>query len=307
MNDHDKTILVFGATGQQGGSVAAALLADGWHVKAVVRNPESDAARALAGAGVALVKGEFDDVPSLRHAITGAYGVFSVQPSSGQGAAFGVTDEDEIRYGKSVADIASAAGVRHFVYSSTNAAGPTPTGMGHFDSKSDIEAHIRGLGMTFTIIRPAGFMEILTLPGLGIDQGCLSFLMRGDQRMQAIAVEDIGKIVARLFADPLRYRSQTIEIAGDAATGDQLAEKFGAALGRPIVYRRFPDSLLAENAFLGTLAALVDSGRLAGNVDLAAFRQEFPFLSTFDDWLKGRGRELLVAAAQAKADGVALR
>lgn len=307
MNDHTKTVLVFGATGQQGGSVAHALLSGDWHVKAFVRNPDSDNARKLLAAGAELVKGEFDDLPSIHHAVAGAYGVFSVQPSSGQGAAYGVTDDDEIRFGKTVADIACAAGVQHFIYSSTNAAGSTRTGMGHFDSKSEIENHIRTLGMNFTIIRPAGFMEILALPGLGLDQGYLSFLMRADQAMQSIAVEDIGKIVAQLFAEPDRYRSRTIEIAGDAATGDELAEKFGAALGRPIVYQRFPDSLLAENAFLGTLAALVDSGRLTGNVDLAAFRQEFPFLSTFDDWLKGRGRDALLAAAQVKAGGVALR
>lgn len=101
----------------------------------------------------------------------GAYGVFSVQPSSGQGAAYGVSDAQEVRYGTAVADAAVAAGVRHLVYSSANAAGPTPTGVGHFDTKSAIEAHVRGLPIVSTVVRPSAFMEILTLPGLGLDAG----------------------------------------------------------------------------------------------------------------------------------------
>jgi uncharacterized protein YbjT (DUF2867 family) len=37
-----KTVLVFGATGQQGGSVATALRSHGWQVKALVRDPKSE-------------------------------------------------------------------------------------------------------------------------------------------------------------------------------------------------------------------------------------------------------------------------
>jgi nucleoside-diphosphate-sugar epimerase len=44
VKSRDKTVLVFGATGQQGGSVANALRSNGWGVKALVRNPNSDKA-----------------------------------------------------------------------------------------------------------------------------------------------------------------------------------------------------------------------------------------------------------------------
>ena len=307
MNHREKTILVAGATGQQGGSVANALRADGWHVKALVRDPHGDKAAALAAAGIELIKGDFKDIESIRNAVAGAHGVFSVQPSSGQGAAYGVTDADEVRYGTEIADIAMASGVRHFVYSSANAAGPGKTGVGHFDSKSAIEAHLRGLNMASTIVRPSAFMEILTLPGLGLEQDSLSFFMRADQPMQFIAVEDIGRIVAQVFADPAGYASRTIEIAGDAVTGDGLAEKLSAAVGRRIRYHRFADSLLEQNTFLGKLAELVDSGRLAGSADLVALRQEFRGLSTFDEWLRGAGRDALLAATRAVATDVSLR
>lgn len=307
MAPQDKTVLVFGATGQQGGAVACALRSRGWRVRALVRDPGGARAQALAVQGIEPVRGDLADPPSLETAMTGAHGVFSVQPSSGQGAAYGVTDADEIRYGMAVADIAAGSGVRHLVYSSANAAGPTKTGIGHFDSKSDIEAHLRALPIPSTVIRPSAFMELLALPGMGLDHGTFTFLMRPNQPMQFIAVADIGRIVAAIFADPAAFRSRTVEIAGDAVTGADLAAKFSQAAGRPIAYARFPDSLLEQNAFLGSLARLVDEGRLAGRADIAALRQQFPGLLTMDKWLAGNGRPALVAAMQGSGGEVALR
>lgn len=308
MDPQGKTVLVFGATGQQGGAVAHALRSRGWRVRALVRDPGAAKAQALAAQGIEPVRGDLADRPSLEAAMAGAHGVFSVQPSSGQGPAHGVTDADEIRYGKAVADIAAGGGVRHLVYSSANAAGPTKTGIGHFDSKSEVEAHIRGLPIpTSTVIRPSAFMELLALPGMGLDHGTFTFFMRPNQPMQFIAVADIGRIAAAIFTDPAAFQSRTVEIAGDAVTGAELAAKLSQAAGRPIAYARFPDSLLGQNAFLGGLARLVDEGRLAGRADIAALRQQFPGLLTMDEWLAGPGRPALLAAVQAGGGEVALR
>src|SRR4051794_15513296 len=101
MADGKGSILVFGATGQQGGSVAEALLAAGWKVRALVREPASERAQALRAKGVELFRGDFADVGSMRTAMEGAYGVFSVQPSSPGGT---LSDEDEIHFGIAVAD-----------------------------------------------------------------------------------------------------------------------------------------------------------------------------------------------------------
>ncbi|HHT5722947.1 TPA: NmrA family NAD(P)-binding protein, partial [Klebsiella pneumoniae] len=49
-----QSVLVFGATGQQGGSVARALLHRGWRVRALVRDPFSAGAAALAARGAEL-------------------------------------------------------------------------------------------------------------------------------------------------------------------------------------------------------------------------------------------------------------
>jgi uncharacterized protein YbjT (DUF2867 family) len=302
-----KTVLVFGATGQQGGAVAAALRASGWSVRALVRNPDSDKASNLLSIGVAVLQGDLTNPPSIQAAMSGVYGVFSVQPSSGQGAVYGVTDEQEIPYGKAIADAALAHKVQHLVYTSVNAAGKGPTGMGHFDSKTEIEEHIRSLDLRSTIVRPAGFMELLMLPGMGLDQGRFTFFLRPEQSGQVIAVQDIGRIVACIFANPDRFDGRTIEIAGDEVTGTDMQEKLSRAAGKTIAYQRFPDSFLQDNAFLGHLASLVDDGRLTGSADIDALRREFGSLLTLDEWLAGPGKPLLEAALQAKAAPVALR
>lgn len=307
METRNETVLVFGATGQQGGAVTRALLADGWKIRALVRDTGSAKAAGLADEGVETINGDLAASASIRAAMQGAYGVFSVQPSSGQGAAYNVTDEDEVRWGEAVADIAVETGVRHLVYSSANAAGPTPTGMGHFDTKSRIEEHVRSLGIVATVIRPAAFMEILALPGMGLDKGEFNSFVRSDQVMQFIAVEDIGRIVAHILADPGTFGSTTIEIAGDAVTGTELAAKFTRTIGRPIAYSRFPDVLLDENPFLGRLAALIDEGRLAGRADIGPLRERFPGMLTMDDWLAGSGRQALLNAANADGKVMALR
>ena len=302
-----RSVLVFGATGQQGGAVAAALRRMGRSVRALVRDPGSVKAQALAAAGVELLPGDLGDPASIAAAMKGVSGVFSVQPSSGQGAAYGVTDEQEVRYGITIADLALAQGVEHLVYTSVNAAGQGPTGMGHFDSKTRVEAYIRSLPLRSTIVRPAAFMELLLLPGMGLDQGVFTFFLRPDQQGQIIAAEDIGRIVARIFTDPERFGGRTIEIAGDVVTGRALGEHLTHAAGRPMAYQRFPDDLLAQNAFLSRLAALIDDGRLAGHADLAALEAEFGRLLRFEDWLAGAGKPLLEAAMAAKDTVVALR
>ena len=305
MEAEDRTVFVLGATGQQGGSAAKALKAAGWAVRALVRDPAAGKARTLAAVGIETVQGDLGDAASLRAALDGAYGVFSVQPSSGQGAAYGVSDEDEIRYGTAVATLAAEAGVRHFVYSSANAAGPGKSGVGHFDTKGVIEDHVRSLDMPSTILRPNAFMKILLLPGL-LDAGRLSFFMRPNQAMQFMAVEDIGKVAAEVLANRDALQGRTIEIAGDTLTGTAVAAKMSRAAGRLITYRRFPEDLLESDRFLGKLAGLVDEGRLAGRADVTALRREFPGLLTMDEWLAGSGKDAFATALQSSG-GLALR
>ena len=63
-----------------------------------------------------------------------------------------------MQQGKNLAEAAKKAGVEHFVYSSVGGA-ERNSGIDHFESKWEIEKHIRKLDLPATVLRPAAFME----------------------------------------------------------------------------------------------------------------------------------------------------
>ena len=127
-----KTILITGVTGQQGGAVAQALQGKGFHLRGLTRTPDSERAAALARYAVEIVKGDLDDEATLRQALAGAWGVFSVQNPLQAGV------EREEAQGKGLATQAREAGVEHYVYTSVGSAHKR-TGIPHFDNKWRIE------------------------------------------------------------------------------------------------------------------------------------------------------------------------
>src|SRR5262249_15666978 len=116
MVNTDKTVLVTGATGRQGGAVVRHMLPKGWKLRALTRNPNSYAAKRLAGQGVELALGDLDDPASLERAPRSVYGIYSVQDFWTVGA------KREVRQGKSLADVAKKVGVQHLVCSSVGGA-----------------------------------------------------------------------------------------------------------------------------------------------------------------------------------------
>ena len=81
----DRTILITGVTGQQGGAVARALQGARFHLRGLTRKPESERAAALTRQGIEIVKGDLDDEATLHPALTGAWGVFGVQSAGEAG------------------------------------------------------------------------------------------------------------------------------------------------------------------------------------------------------------------------------
>ena len=75
---NDRTILITGVTGQQGGAVAQALRGTGFHLRGLTRKLASERAVALARQGVDIVKGDLDDEVTLRPALAGAWGSSAV-------------------------------------------------------------------------------------------------------------------------------------------------------------------------------------------------------------------------------------
>ena len=118
-----------------------------------------DKAKALASAGAQVVKGDLDDVESLKKAFAGAHGVYAVtnfwEHFSG---------EKEKAQAKNVADAAKAAGVKHVVWSTLEDIRkfmkPDDKRMPmlqekyrvpHFDAKAEANALFSGLPTTFLV------------------------------------------------------------------------------------------------------------------------------------------------------------
>src|SRR5246500_4706321 len=155
---NDRTILVTGVTGQQGGAVAQGLRGMGFHLRGLTRKPESERAAALAHQGIEIVKGDLDNGATLRRALAGAWGVFGVQNAGEAGV------EREEAQGNRLATLAREAGVEHYVYTSVGSA-HKGTGIPHFDNKWRIEETVRGLRFpSHVILRPVFFMENLLAP-----------------------------------------------------------------------------------------------------------------------------------------------
>ena len=139
-----RSVLVTGATGQQGGAVVRALLSRGHRVKALTRKPDSDAARQLMSAGADLVTGDLGDAASVLKAASGVGTMFLM------GNSYEAGTEEETRRGIIAAEAAKAAGVGHLIYSSVADANKK-TGIPHFESKYLVEKHVAGLGIPYTL------------------------------------------------------------------------------------------------------------------------------------------------------------
>ncbi|KAH7003211.1 hypothetical protein EDB82DRAFT_564295 [Fusarium venenatum] len=74
-----KVIVILGATGNQGGSVAEAFLSEpDWRVRAITRNAKSSKAQALSSKGTQVVQADLDEPSTLVAAFEGANAIFAV-------------------------------------------------------------------------------------------------------------------------------------------------------------------------------------------------------------------------------------
>jgi uncharacterized protein YbjT (DUF2867 family) len=292
----NKTILITGATGQQGGAVARRLLKQpGFGVRALTRDSAKPAARALAQAGTEIFRGDLDDPASVRGALAGIWGVFSVQNFMEAGY------DGEIRQGKNLADEAKAAGVQHFVYTSVVSA-DRKTGLPHFESKWEIEQHIHRCGLPYTILRPAFFMQnwyvFMREPIL---DGTLPQPLNPQTSLQQISVEDIGAFAAMAFQNSSKWAGRTIELAGDELTMQRVAETLSRVVGRNVKYVQVPWEQFRQDAgeeMTKMYRWFNDEGY---HVDIPALRKEYPNLSTLEKALRQQDWAAAAAATRKAA------
>jgi uncharacterized protein YbjT (DUF2867 family) len=282
----DKIVLVTGATGRQGGAVIRHMLPQGWKLRALTRNPDSGVAQELARQGIEVVRGDLEDSTSLDRAVREVYGVYSVQDFWSVGA------RREVQQGKNLADAAKKAGVAHFVYSSVGGA-ERNSGIDHWESKWEIEQHIRKLSLPATILRPVAFMEnyYIDQVEIGLLRGKLVDPVRADKPYQTIAIDDIGAFVAHIFERPKEFIGQALEIAGSELTNLEAAEVFSRVLGKKVKFRRLPlpiVRLVLGKEFYQMFRWFNHAGFKA---DINGLRRRYPevHLRSLEEWLRDEG------------------
>jgi uncharacterized protein YbjT (DUF2867 family) len=274
------TILVTGATGQQGGLVARTLKSKGHNVLGLTRDPDSTSARELKDLGIGVTAGDFNDPPSL---VTAAQGVDAIYVMA---TPFEAGTDAETRQGIAVVDAAITAGVRHLVYSSV-ADADRETGIPHFDSKYLVERHIQAQNLPYTIVAPAYFMENLVAPFMvpGLKQGTLSMAMPATRGLQQISVLDIASFTAMVFENRDRFLGQRVNIAGDEINGERVAEIVSRISGHQITYAEADIGvLLAANQDLGKMFDWFNQVGYSG--DIPALRRDYPEVGwhTLEEW-----------------------
>jgi uncharacterized protein YbjT (DUF2867 family) len=280
---NDRTILITGVTGQQGGAVAQALQGSGFHLRGLTRTPDSQQAAALARQGIEVVKGDLDDEATLRRALAGAWGVFAVQNPQEAGV------EREEAQGKRLATLAREVGVEHFVYTSLGSANKR-TGIPHFDSKWRIEETVRGLRFpSHVILRPVFFMENLLAP-FSLQGSTLALALAPGVKLQMIAVNDIGWFGARAFTDAAALNRREIDIAGDVRTMPEAAEILTEALGWPIAFAQTPiEQVRKYNKDLALMFEWFE--RVGYSADIVGLEREFGrTLTKLPDWARRQAR-----------------
>ena len=154
-----KLLTIFGATGNQGGSVISVILSSTklsseFALRAVTRDPSKPNAQALASRGVELTKADLNDASSIASAIQGSYGVFAVT-DYWQTA----NKATEVTQGKNIVDACKEAGVKHLVWSSlphvTNMTNGEFTKVEHFDSKAEVAEYAASVKADMIVSPPA--------------------------------------------------------------------------------------------------------------------------------------------------------
>ncbi|OCF35869.1 hypothetical protein I317_07277 [Kwoniella heveanensis CBS 569] len=267
-----RTILVITATGKQGGAAIKAIDQTKFKILAAVRDASSDTAKSL---GVDLVQGELDQPDSL----------FQNEPIYGLFLNLGSPNPvEQKQHGIALIDAAVKYRVKHVVFSSLDFCGNETTGASFLDVKREVEAHLKAQSsLRWTILRPVGFMENFYWP-LYLNQVTTTWKDSAaagkHPTHKLIAVEDIGKVAAEVFADPEQYYGKEVGIAGDELRPDEIVEIWKKVTGQTLQAKEtpvFPPGI--DIAF----QYFIDNGF---ETDVQAAKKDFPFLQSFESWLK---------------------
>jgi len=231
-----KTIVVFGSTGAQGGSVVDFLLKDGsWKVRGVTRDTESDKAKALAKRGVEMVKADVSDKASFQKGkgvFDGAWGAFVVTnfwDKSSMGK--------ELEQGKALVDAAADCKVECLQYASlvnVEKESGNKYKVPHFTDKAKVEEYIRTKNFKYTAFIAAAFyyQNMQTFFAPKEEDGVLVFTLPATSNITAFDVNDIGGVSAAAFKKPESVNHMFVPCSADHFSPAEFVELVGKVTGK---------------------------------------------------------------------------
>jgi uncharacterized protein YbjT (DUF2867 family) len=297
-----KTIAVFGATGNQGGSVIQSLTKTGlYHLRAITRNSTSEKARELSKLhNVTIVEADLNDNESVDNALKNCYGVFLVTDFSAH-----FKRNQEANQGINVIDKAIKNKVSHVVFSGLeNVYSQIDKPCFHFDEKSTVDEHGLKLSesINYTSIRMPMFYQELTgkiLNKAACNQYVFNLPMNKDKMLYCMNVNDIGDCVTAIFAFPDKFKSKIVPVAGDYIKVEEIVALMndklkplkvffpGGALNRFLFrFMKFEGALDIQAMFEYFSTGLM-------NRDLALTKTLNPNVATLAEWLT-RNRDKIV-------------
>ncbi|XP_013418013.1 nmrA-like family domain-containing protein 1 [Lingula anatina] len=292
-----RIVVVFGATGTQGGPVAKALAGDPqYKVRAVTRNPGSAKGKALSQIGCEVVKADIDDVASLKSALSGAYGCFAV---TNWWEYF--DKEKEIQQGKNIADACADCGVKHLVFSSLDAAEKLKgISVAHFDGKAAIEEYMKAKGIPHTVVRYAFYAENLfgiMKPQKTQDGNFALGIPMGDVPMHMIVCADAGECIHQLFNNPREWTGKSLGLASWIYTIDQYCDMFSKILGVTVVNPKMTAEQMAGFGFPGAndLANMFRFYQCGIDRNPEECKRLNPKMATLEQWVTANKEALLKA------------
>jgi uncharacterized protein YbjT (DUF2867 family) len=303
-----KVIVIFGATGAQGGGLARAILNDPnseFSVRAVTRNQNSEKAKQLAQSGAEVVEGNIDDIGSMKRALQDAYGAFFVTFFWDHFSA-----ERETAEAKNMAEAAKEAGLKHIIWSTLEDVrkyvplddNSMPTLQGkykvpHFDGKGEADHFFTDLGLPVTFLLASFYWDNLIYFGSGPKRGAddklaVTFPM-GDKKMAGISSDDIGKCAYGIFKKGQSLIGKRIGIAGEHITCAEMAKSLTKALGEEVSYNEVTPDQFRAFGFPGAddIGNMFQFYRDFDDVcnsmrDVNYSRELNPELKSFDMWLE---------------------
>lgn len=252
-----KLLVVFGITGNQGGSVAHEaltnpILSSQYTVRGIARNISAPAAQALASLGAELVQADMDDPSTLPAALKGAHTVFAVTVTYYDGT----TKANETRQAKAVVDEAINQGAQYLIWSSmshpSKITNGVLTGVDHFDVKAEIEQYIRSLPIKSSFYAPGAFVQNWRRDGGpytprpaadGSDVLEFTTLWNKDTKLPLIDIRDSGKFVAAVLADPDKYEGKVMFAAEKEYSTTEICEILSRVEGKKVVLKKVPDEV----------------------------------------------------------------